>query len=268
MKKIKRIGGNIGVVVGILLIVALALGFVTSFNRSTKNIGASAFSIGGLDDNGEYVAQDYTLFTKELIECQGLSIEPDFTSNVSYRVYLYNSDKKLLEASEELTGNYKLTNTFAQYCRIMIIPENAMEKDFSISYFDIRGIVKELDITVNREQKFQLKNYFDTSKENDNKIVVNTDGVITYTEKAGYGYSEAIEIGEVESFVVKFTGNMQSSGAEIIFATAGADGEYTYVNAVDVTGEESSSTVSVPEGATHMFVNYKLTDGIVINQAQ
>ena len=268
MKK-RKMKKTLVAVVSVLLLIATVAGLGTLFGSQTKKIGSSAFSVGGLDDKGEYIEQNYTIFTKELIECQGLEIEPDFMSTSSYRVYLYNSEKKLIEATQELTGNYKLKNTLAQYCRIMIIPEDSTKKDFSISWFEVRGIADDLTIKVNRKQNFKLRDYFVADEANEDKIAVNNDGVLGYTEKSGYGCSEIIEIGGMTGFVVKFPGDNQTEGCEVIFLTMSEDGAtYNYVVSNTITGEENVVDLIVPETATHMVVNYNLDDTIVINQAQ
>lgn len=252
-----------------LLIAGCAFAAVSIFGGDTKTVGASAFSVGGLDENGEYIETETSVFTDELIECQGLKIEPDFKSAVSYRVYLYNSAKKLIEVTPIMRSSYKLTNTFAKYCRIMIIPDESTEKDYSIGFFQISGIVKNLEITVNKKQNFTLKNYFNPDDDKENSIAINSDGKLGYTDKEDFGCTAVTSVGAVEEFTVTFPGNTQSEGAEILFFTADSSGTtYTYVSTVTLDGSETAVTVAVPEGATHFVVNYSLAEELVINQAQ
>ena len=259
----------------IVLLVAVgicagAVGIFAATSRDTEKIGAGAFSIGGLNDQGEYVEQKNTIFTDELIECQGLEITPDFKSTVEYKVFLYSTDKELIEVTDKLSGNYKLNNAMAQYCRIMIIPEGSAKKDFEIGMFEVRSYAKQLTITVNREQNFSLKDYFVADEAKEGKVASSASATLTYVAKEGYGVSKLIDCSTMEAITVKYVGNVQADAVEVLFYTASESGDtvtYNFVSAETVSGEAVATKVAVPEAATHIVVNYRLGEQFVINQA-
>ena len=87
-----------------IAVVVILLGTVAAIRSCTKDetktISASAFSRGGLDENGEYVETNASLYTPEAIACRGLKIVPDFDAQFTYDVYYYDYqdnfvDKKL-----------------------------------------------------------------------------------------------------------------------------------------------------------------------------
>lgn len=252
----------ISLVLGVLILMGCAVGGYTLFGSDTRSVSPTVFSVGGLDNDGEYVEQKNTIFTEDLIECQGLEITPDVKCTSTYRVYLYGHDKELISSTDVLSGNYKLTDTAVQYCRIMIIPADSNEEDYVIGYFDVFGIANEYDITVNRKQSFEIKNYFEADKVDK---VANTD--LEYVSKPGYGASKLVSVSGVEKLAVIFD-SAQPEALEILFFTEDISGEeavYTYVSTV-ITGTESTvATVTVPDGATHMIVNYDLTEDFEIN---
>ena len=83
------------VLVGVLLVGAVA-GLGSVFNKDTKTISSTAFAVGGINEKGNYVESKTSIYTKDMFECQGLSIEPDFeatgtTGVIIIRAYFANA---------------------------------------------------------------------------------------------------------------------------------------------------------------------------------
>lgn len=151
-------------------VVIIALGAISSFaGKETERISPWKFSRGALDENGTYVETKQSLYTKEMFECSGLSIEQDFESRLTYDVYLYDYSGNLIDSERGLCGKYKIKSvsvdsltedeTFylVKYARIVIhpdIPADVDEDDFVISYLDIYDIVNELNISVYKDQDY------------------------------------------------------------------------------------------------------------------
>ena len=252
----------ISLILGILLTMGCVFGAVNFFGADTRTISPSAFSVGGLNASGEYVDQESTIFTEDLIECQGLTITPDLKTTSYYKVFLYGHDKQFIESTEALRSIYKLTNTSAQYCRIVIYPQNTTEDDATLNFFDIWGVAKEFKIEVNRKQSFKVKDYFEPAKTN--KVATSVYG--EYVEKNGYGASKMANIEGLTELTVLYD-FAQPEAIEILFFTEveGEEVTYTYVSTVTTEVESTVETVTIPSGATHMIVNYKLSEGIEIN---
>ena len=142
-------------VITLCAVIVLGAVGINFLRADTETIGPGAFSVGGLNATGEYVERKDAIYTEDLITVDGLRIERDFESTVTFTVFFYDSDKAFIEATESIT---KLTSSDvpenAEYCRIMITPERPADleadEDFEIGYFARRSYAKELTITVNK----------------------------------------------------------------------------------------------------------------------
>lgn len=147
-------------VIVILGILATAVaGVVALSKKETKTISSFSFSRGALDENGEYIASEQSIYTKEAIDCNGLRIVPDFEAKMTYDVYFYTKDDVFMEAEKGLKGVYDdegegPSEMYAK-ARIVIhpeIPEDVKTEDFKIKAVDIFGYANGLVITVDKEQ--------------------------------------------------------------------------------------------------------------------
>ena len=160
MKKFfnKKIVKIIAVVLVCVTALGVVAGITSSVSNDKKSISAGVFSRGGLDENGEYVNTNKTLYTKESFGCLGLRVEPDFESNLTYDIFFYDSLNRCVDTAMGLSEVYgeELVHPAARTCRIVIhpeIPSDVSAKDFSIGYFEVRKIAKGLNITVDKDQK-------------------------------------------------------------------------------------------------------------------
>ena len=78
-RKSRSIISGILLVASIVGILALAGSF---FGKDTKTISPTVFSVGGINEQGKHVDTKTSIYTKEMFECQGLSIEPDFEATI------------------------------------------------------------------------------------------------------------------------------------------------------------------------------------------
>ena len=121
----------------IVLVVALAagalLGVGTALTNKTKKVSPLVFERGALDANGLHVESKTSIYTKDLIECQGLEIEPDFEVSGTYQVFYYDTNKQFLGASalmdSQTDGVYNKGREYplAKYCRIVISPTASVD---------------------------------------------------------------------------------------------------------------------------------------------
>ena len=147
----------------LLLVVVTVVGVITAYTgKETKTISATEFSRGGLDEFGEYVKTDKTLYTKDMFKCKGLKITQDFESNLSYRVYFYGYDEKFLTSSETFRKETKEFDvpSYAKYARVVLIPDG----DEDIGFFDVYSIANDVEITVSKEQPDALVDYYELAK--------------------------------------------------------------------------------------------------------
>ena len=266
----------------VLVSFAFVGGIVSMFNKDTDTISASAFSRGGLDENGDYVSTNKTVYTKEMFGCKGLRIVPDFESNVTYDVYYYDYNGNFVEARMGLTKTYDEDFPLAKMARIVIhpaIPVDVDEEDFEIGFFDVRKVAKTLDITVdeNQDNKYSESiNLYEEYQTTIGKTFQNTSNMSasafsskTLADMEGVKISSSIAVtGENKYYDVYVRLNEGDVNWPItaLFDSTGKciedDGEYVY-DIVD-TGSVSKPawvkmTIEVPELETYEGVHLMVT---------
>lgn len=147
-------------IISTFLCLALLGGAVFGVTKLLKNdsdtveIKASAFAVGALDEEGKYVENKQTLYTKEMFLCDGLTVELDKDCKSTYQIFYYDEDGEFIEASEVLTEDFEEDIADgAVNARIMItpeIPEDKTAEDFKINFFTKYSYLKGITITVNK----------------------------------------------------------------------------------------------------------------------
>ncbi len=168
-----------GIVVVAVLIACVA-GIAVLSKRETKSISSLAFEEGGLNAEGVFDPEvENAIFTEEMFECMGLVIETDVKFTDKFQVFFYNFDGVFLSSSEQYTKTTRLeVPELAKYARVVIYA------DEEIKWYEMNKLARMLDIKVDREQNFELYNYF-------SMIPDNLDSVYTYNysqKKASIGH--------------------------------------------------------------------------------
>lgn len=150
-------------IIGMVLVGALLVGILSSFAAFAKDDSQPAgiiFSRGGLDEStGKYLKTNQSIYTEKAFRCDGLRIEPDFESDVTYDVYFYDEDMVLLDKKLGLTEVFDSDFDLAKYARIVIhptIPKDVSKRDFEIKRSEIFKIASQLKITVSKDQTYFL----------------------------------------------------------------------------------------------------------------
>ena len=176
-----------------ITLVGAIVGLSSLFRKSeeTTKVVNPTYAVGGLNEKGRYFETSESIYTKDAFECQGLDIELDFKSNISYRVFFYGANDDFIQASSKQDGNFDETNIpqIAKTARIVITPND----DSKISWYEITGYANQLEIKVNKEQK---ENYlfgakkFDIDLDLHNKLFeYNADlNVTNIVSSASLGY--------------------------------------------------------------------------------
>lgn len=148
----------------IVLLVGCVAGLAAIFTTKTTDVSDFEFKKGALDSAGYYIESDTSIYTKDLIECQGLVIEPDFEATGKYQVFYYSANKTFVGASDQfdahLDGIYEKGDTFnfAKYCRIVISPDAPVDEDnrpvdeWKIHFWEVAGYADDYKISVNKKQ--------------------------------------------------------------------------------------------------------------------
>ena len=154
------------VLIGALLVGSIA-GLNAIINNDTKKLSPSLFSVGSINAQGNYEKSNLSVYTKEMFACDGLTIEPDFEANGTYRVFYYDNNKNFMGATplmESEDGIYKTEAEyrFARYARIVITPDTPADdngdevEDFKIRSYNVSTYVRDYTITVNKDQSFNI----------------------------------------------------------------------------------------------------------------
>lgn len=150
----------IWLIVGVLCCAMLggiiyAIVAATENKEKTVEISASEFSLGGLDDNGKYVETKESIYTKDAFQCQGLTVTPEFESQVTYQIFFYDELGEFLYKTEVLEKAFRdEVDITATHARIVITPnEDEDGEAVKINVFNKSKYAKQITITVNKEQK-------------------------------------------------------------------------------------------------------------------
>ncbi len=110
----------------VLLLVAAVIGIAVKLDRRTtdERLTSSAYSIGAIDVEGDVDKSIKTsIYTRNAISVEGLSITIAEKSKVKYSLYFYNVKGKFLE-KKDYTSSYtsETLPEGAKTCKIVITP--------------------------------------------------------------------------------------------------------------------------------------------------
>ncbi|MCM1043270.1 MAG: hypothetical protein NC350_03560 [Corallococcus sp.] len=145
------------VIVSIVLVLLIGavtvMGIALNKQITTRTLGASAYSIGSLDEAGEFFVKDSScIYTKEFVTTDGLQIKLAEDAEIQYKLYFYGEndeqEKTLISVTEYLTADLDTSAIpeGAKFVKIVIDPLN----DDEISSLEIRGYASQLEVTYNR----------------------------------------------------------------------------------------------------------------------
>lgn len=141
----------ITLIVGLLVIGAI-VGLFIKLDRqtTTTTIGGEAYSIGTIDETGEYAEGDTSIYLRKAITTDGLKCELAKDAKIKYQIFYYDKDGKFVSASEELTADFDGTGIpeTAETAKIVITP--TADEDGKVSVVEVLGYASQLTVTVNK----------------------------------------------------------------------------------------------------------------------
>ena len=193
--RVKRELRTIASIIALVLITIALIGgisFVVRKAEEDKKRIYPIFAVGGLSANGQYVESKESIYTKNLIECDGLRTTLSFNNTVKYSIYFYDENEDFIVSENNLSGVYEKRPEIAKYCRIEISPI----EDNDIKWHEVSKYANQLKIEVNKEQSF--KQLYSVEKENFmyNFNMTNLSKVVSLS---GYNYSKVIDLGKYEA---------------------------------------------------------------------
>ena len=152
------------VILAATLLFGAVAGVVKLVSIKTRSVSATNFKVGALDENtGEAIENEKTIYTKNAIECIGLTITPDFDNQSEYQIFWYNLDEKYIGCTNRFSRLDKFTSgnvpELARYCRIVVYPSDADENgvkqsDFKVRFYEPITYASLLSIKVNKKQEY------------------------------------------------------------------------------------------------------------------
>ena len=279
-KRIKRknqVKSIVTAVISIALVVAVLAGLGVLFTRETKSISPTAFSVGGIDQNGAFVKVTNSIYTKDFQECQGLMIEPDFETKGTFQVFYYDENKAYLGSTGVLNaadGVYDkgADYTFAAYCRIMITPVievedeegSAVVKEPKIRFWEVGKYVMNYKITVDKDQtlQYRISEFACTEYVPDVKWAAQTDGKIIYQSETSSRSYEAFDVKGETLLCAVLTENFSSGSITFIFADKdgnlleGSEAVVKQGSDITILGNTYVlNEIVIPEGAELCYVS-------------
>ena len=194
-KTLKTIGLS---VLGAAVLIGGASLIANNYDKDLKTIHPT-FHVGGLDENGEYVDTDQSLYS-EPFECKGLEIKLDFDNDIKYNLYFYESDgdfvTNLLDQEDDFSFSEAdlRVNEISKitHARILIspqwtnveIPDDKTEEDVKVvKWTNISSFVKQLEIKVSKNQDVVYDLLTNDCGEILKNSIVNPGGQIDETEE-------------------------------------------------------------------------------------
>lgn len=112
------------------------------------------FEVGGLGEDGKYVNDESTLYTKDAFKCDGLNIKLDFDNEINYEVFFYDDLGKFVSSTSLLSDGYS-SEVQGTHARICIKPTN--DEDGKISLKERITYPSQMTIKTSKNQE---KRYF------------------------------------------------------------------------------------------------------------
>lgn len=151
----KSKANNIKWIIAFVLIAILAVGVIFALvkidrNETTKTIDGSVFSysIGLIDEEGEYEQGTSSIYMKDFYEVDGLTCKLDEKATISYEINFYDEKEEFISSTGSLETDFESSSIpeTAKYFRVEITPKN----DYEVSFFEINTYADQLTVTVNK----------------------------------------------------------------------------------------------------------------------
>lgn len=179
-RKTKKILKKIGLIIlGVGAVGAVGMGGKALYDYAKNDLQTihPTFEVGGLGDDGKYVNDELSLYTKDSFACEGLSAKLDFDSEISYQFYFYDINDNFISSSEVYTeganANIPLNGAYA---RVEITPTN--DEDGKISFKERFDYSSQLNLKVSKKAESNVNKKFVSFKGENLQVVNNVSDLV------------------------------------------------------------------------------------------
>lgn len=174
-----------------------------------------SYEIGGLTAYGKYEETKESIYTKEAFKCDGLNIEPQFDSTITYQVFFYDNLGNFVSSTSSMEGYYTdEIPTGSSYARIVITPKwdkDTKDDDKKINIFQVSKYAKQLTVKINAEQRDESKKFQDTLEEYTEVelsvlgrgIYDQSNQLFTASTTSNWYFYDVIDVSSTDSILVK-----------------------------------------------------------------
>ena len=132
-------------------LIGAVIGLSIKLDRQTtiNSLGGESYSVGAINDNGEYEESNSSIFTPKGVTVDGLTVAPVKGAEILYRLFFYDEDDVFVSATETLQVAFdsKVPET-ATVVRIMITP--TADEDGKVTLLEVFEYAKLLKVSFNK----------------------------------------------------------------------------------------------------------------------
>lgn len=142
-------------VVVFLLVIGLIGAVITLFvmldrQTTTTTIGAEAYTIAALDENGEQTDEDTSIVTRSAFTTDGLTVTIEDDATVTYALYFYDADGEFVSKTADLSADFdgSAIPENAESAKIVITP--TADEDGKVDLTEVLGYAGQVTVSVNK----------------------------------------------------------------------------------------------------------------------
>lgn len=276
-------------IVSVALVVATVVGIGALISHFVSNKADDngrveinlSYEVGGLTSYGKYEETKESIYTKEAFQCQGLLIEPQFDSTVSYQVFFYDNLGNFVSSTSSMEGYYTdEIPTGSSYARIVITPKwdkDTEDDDRKINIFQVSKYSKQLTVKVNAEQLDESEKFL-ASLEEYTEVELTVQGKGTYamatqtftsSDSSNWYFYDVIDVSKTNKIIFKVPTELLT--AKVLYNSKEMDAlvYYDLTNQVNMFNEklivnEIYNVVYTDGTYTYFELNVANTNEIVI----
>ena len=136
--------------ISIGLIGAVITLFILLDRQTTvTEIGAEAYTIAALDENGEQTDGDTSIVTRSAFTTDGLKVEIEDEATVTYTLYFYGAENEFISKTAALSEDFDGSiPENAETAKIVITPIE--DEDGKVELTEVLGYAGQVTVTVNK----------------------------------------------------------------------------------------------------------------------
>lgn len=128
------------------------IGLAVKLDRQTSinKLGGEAYSIGAIDEKGEYKESSASIYTRKGVTVDGLKCELQEDAKIKYQLFFYDKDGKFVSASSELTSDFNGSETPATAKTVKIVITPTADEDGKVGLTEVLGYAGQLNVQYSR----------------------------------------------------------------------------------------------------------------------